>query len=78
MFEYDRGHSWDFHIVERFTVLRGVRAAGGPHPPDALVLREFFAGKGVITKEWQQNGIALEPIEVYTEPHRRGYREAHH
>ena len=37
-----------------------------------LVLREFFAGHGVITKAWLAEGaVALEPVELYEDPHRQ-------
>ena len=66
--------------------------AGGPSPKrtvrpavdgnkakDGLVLQEFFAGSGVITKGWEDaGGTALEPIELFKEPHlQRGRRELH-
>ena len=66
--------------------------AGGPSPVrkvrpvvngdtarDGLVLQEFFAGHGVLTKGWEAaGGTALEPIELYQEPHlQRGRRELH-
>ena len=56
-----------------------VPTAGTPHGPSGLVLREYFAGYGVITKGWLEAGeVALEPIELYEEPHqRRGPRADH-
>ena len=47
--------------------------------PTGLVLQEFFAGAGVITAGWQQQGeVALEGVELYQDPHRqRGRRAAH-
>ena len=37
-----------------------------------LVLREYFAGHGVITKGWTDAGmVALEPIELYDQPHQQ-------
>ena len=59
-------------------LVRGIRAAGHGYEGDALVLRELFAGTGRITHEWQRAAPALEPIEVYEDPHRRqGYRGDH-
>ena len=51
------------------------RSTGG----SGLVLREFFAGHGVITKAWLQEGAeALTPVELYEDPHRqRGPRPEH-
>ena len=66
--------------------------AGGPSPKrtvrpaidgekakDGLVLQEFFAGHGILTKGWMAaGGTALEPIELFKEPHlQRGRRELH-
>ena len=49
-----------------------VRPAAAPHGPKGLVLREYFAGHGVITQGWRRAGeIALEPVELYEDPHRR-------
>ena len=47
--------------------------------PKGLVLREFFAGHGVITKAWLAEGAdALPPVELYEDPHRqRGARPDH-
>ena len=44
-----------------------------------LVLREYFAGHGVITKGWTDAGmVALEPIELYDQPHQQlGLRPDH-
>ena len=37
-----------------------------------LVLQEYFAGHGVITKGWRAaNQTALEPIELYAQPHQQ-------
>ena len=49
------------------------------HREDGLVFRELFAGKGTLTAEWlRQGGKALEPVEVFSDPHnRRGYRREH-
>lgn len=44
----------------------------------SLVLQELFAGHGGITKEWRANGQALEPVELYEDPHLRRGRRAHH
>eukprot|EP00435_Cladocopium_sp_Y103_P032360 s4058_g8.t1 len=47
--------------------------------PSGLVLQEFFAGHGVISRGWRQAGeIALDEIELYEDPHRqRGRRPDH-
>ena len=52
-------------------VLRSVRPTA-PH----LLLRELFAGHAVLTKQWErQGGQALQPVEVFENPHTRdGYR----
>lgn len=44
-----------------------------------LVLRELFAGRATLTTQWRnQGGRALEPVEVFQEPHsQRGYRPEH-
>ena len=44
-----------------------------------LLFRELFAGRAVLTKEWEhQGGRALLPVEVFEEPHiREGYRAEH-
>ena len=44
-----------------------------------LVLQEYFAGHGVITKGWRAaNQTALEPIELYAQPHQQlGPRPEH-
>ena len=49
------------------------------HREDGLVFRELFARKGTLTAEWlRQGGKALEPVEVFSDPHnRRGYRREH-
>ena len=56
-----------------------VKAASPPCGPTGLVLREYFAGHGVITQGWLQAGeVALEPIELYEDPHHcRGLRPDH-
>ena len=43
-----------------------------------LLLQELFAGYGGITKEWKANGHALEPVELFKDPHRRQGRQPHH
>ena len=44
-----------------------------------LVLQEFFAGHGVISKGWRQIGeIALEEVELYEDPHRQQGRRPSH
>ena len=51
----------------------------GPAGPSGLVLREFFAGHGVVTRGWELYGErALEPIELYEDPHRQLGRRATH
>eukprot|EP00438_Fugacium_kawagutii_P035496 Skav226807 [mRNA] locus=scaffold2056:134273:145141:- [translate_table: standard] len=56
-----------------------VKPAAGAAGPSGLVLKEFFAGHGVITQGWLSAGeVALEPVELYTDPHRtQGPRAAH-
>ena len=44
----------------------------------SLVLQELFAGYGGITKEWRANGQALEPVELFEDPHHRSGRRPHH
>ena len=64
-------------------VLAGSPQPARPVPPAAgrqgLVLREYFAGHGVITKGWQEAGLtALEPVELYQDPHQQlGPRQEH-
>ena len=63
---------------EETQILRGVRAAGGPHQKHDLVMQEVFAGSGRITTKWSETAPAEEPIEVFEEPHKkRGYRQDH-
>jgi len=47
--------------------------------PSRLVLKEFFAGHGVISSGWRDAGeVALEEVELYQDPHRRtGRRDSH-
>ena len=62
----------DQHLV------RAVRAPLPPYEPEALVLQEIFAGTGRITQGWEKRFPALEPIEVYKDPHQeKGYRATH-
>ena len=58
--------------VEETTVVRG-------NVNEGLVLRELFAGYATLTSEWRrQGGKALEPVEVYQDPHvKSGYRAEH-
>ena len=59
-------------------VLRGVAQVSSSSTSNGLVLQEVFAGTGRITEGWRRNGVALEPIEVYTNPHhKKGYRREH-
>ena len=55
-----------------------VRRSVRPTAPE-LLLRELFAGRAVLTAEWErQGGRALQPVEVFEEPHtREGYRAEH-
>ena len=57
-------------------VIRAVHEAGGHK---GLVLQEYFAGHGVITKGWRAaNQTALKPIELYEQPHQQlGPRPEH-
>lgn len=63
------GHQEQYHV----------RQVATPHGPTGLVLREYFAGHGVITQGWRKAGeIALEPVELYEDPHhRQGPRPDH-
>lgn len=58
--------------VSDTTVIRGNHTEG-------LVLRELFAGHATLTAEWRrQGGKALEPVEVFTDPHMKsGYNGDH-
>ena len=59
-------------------VIREVCPASGQDPNTSLVLQEVFAGTGRITAAWRKNGVALEPVEVFEQPHaKEGYKEAH-
>ena len=52
--------------------VRLVHPASRATTSSGLVLREFFAGHGVITKAWLAEGaVALEPVELYEDPHRQ-------
>lgn len=63
---------------EPMQVVREVAQVANQKDPNALVLQEVFAGTGRITTGWKKNGIALEPVEVYAEPHqRKGYQRSH-
>ena len=44
-----------------------------------LILKEFFAGHGVISQGWRSAGeVALEEVELYQDPHRQqGRRDGH-
>ena len=58
------------------TIKREVR--GAPEQ-QGLCFRELFAGKGTLTTQWRATGgKALEPVEVYEEPHTRGGYRAEH
>ena len=57
------------------SVVRVLRAVKGEA---SLVLQELFAGHAGITKEWRANGSALEPVELFTDPHNRKGRQPHH
>ena len=57
-------------------VKRVIRPAGdGP----GLLFRELFAGKAILTTAWKDaGGRALEPVEVYEDPHQKdGFRPEH-
>ena len=56
-------------------VVRVLRPAEGK---GKLVLQELFAGYAGISKEWSANGNALEPVELYQDPHLRQGKRAHH
>ena len=56
-------------------VIRVLRPAQGK---GKLVLQELFAGYAGISKEWSANGRALEPVELYTDPHHRQGRQPQH
>lgn len=63
---------------EPMQVIRGVSPSTSQKDPNTLVLQEVFAGTGRITTGWKKNGTALEPIEVYAEPHlKKGYKRSH-
>ena len=56
-----------------------VKTASSPHGPTGLVLREYFAGKGVITQGWLRAGeVAMEPVELYEDPHLQQGRRPDH
>jgi hypothetical protein len=56
-----------------------VKVAAEPSDETGLVLKEYFAGHGVITQGWlAAGGVAKEPVELYEDPHhRRGLRPEH-
>ena len=78
-------------LVRRHSCLASVAALAGSSEPTMdiqrsvrptapeLLLRELFAGRAVLTTEWErQEGRALQPVEVFEEPHtREGYRAEH-
>lgn len=55
-----------------------VRVLRPTQSDSSLVLQELFAGHGGITKEWRANGQALEPVELFEDPHHRRGRRPHH
>ena len=77
--------------MRRFSSLAAVAAVAGSKdrgdvrrtirgdPEHGLCFRELFAGKATLTAQWRAvGGQALEPVEVYEEPHtREGYRQNH-
>ena len=56
-----------------------VKLAAKPRDHAGLVLKEYFAGYGAITKGWQaEGGVARAPVELYEDPHHgRGVRPEH-
>ena len=60
------------------TTMSVVRVLRPCKSESSLVLQELFAGHGGITKEWRANGQALEPVELFEDPHRRRGRRPHH
>ena len=56
-------------------VVRVLRPAKGK---GKLALQELFAGYAGISKEWSANGRALEPVELYQDPHYRQGRQPQH
>ena len=58
-----------------YSVTRATTKSG----PSGLVLREYFAGHGVISQGWRDSGeVALEEVEVYANPHmKEGYKADH-
>lgn len=60
--------------TEEPCVRRAVRATA-----DTLNFKELFAGHAVLTAEWvRQGGRAMEPVEVFEQPHfHKGYRAEH-
>ena len=56
-------------------VVRLLRPARGN---GKLTLQELFAGHAGISKEWQASGHALEPVELYQDPHHRQGRRPEH
>ena len=77
--------------LRRFSSLAAVAAVAGSKehgqvrralrgdPERGLCFRELFAGKATLTTQWRtMGGHALEPVEVYENPHtREGYRQGH-
>lgn len=57
----------------------GFRRAVRGEDNGSLCFRELFAGKATLTTQWRgTGGQALEPVEVYEDPHtREGYKPGH-
>lgn len=56
-----------------------MKKINGAQGHEGLVLREYFAGHGVITRGWKEAGmVALEPIELYDQPHQQIGRRPDH
>ena len=57
----------------------GCRRAVRGEDNGSLCFRELFAGKATLTTQWRgTGGQALEPVEVYEDPHtREGYKPSH-
>ena len=61
--------------AERDVPVQRVLRPGGEH---GLVFRELFAGMATLTQAWRRAGYALEPVELYDQPHaQQGYRPDH-
>ncbi|CAK9076517.1 unnamed protein product [Durusdinium trenchii] len=59
-------------LLETVVGVQTAKAVHGAKAHDGLVLREYFAGHGVITQGWREAGmVALEPIELYDQPHQQ-------